>query len=197
MRSKNSFVIIFTLILIAVFSLSSFEAFAAPSSRNKPSQQFKIEDDEDWLDDEDEDEDENWDEEEDEDDLPSKPEAPQAEVDYWQSRGLTPERSSTNANKVIRSYKLDKDVERMLLEKHKYAGNSGIGKRAQMERYEDILRYFDHDYFAAYMIAQLNFEMQRYSTADKWINKALELYPYYYPAKRLAPKIKGALEKNR
>ena len=191
MHSRKFLTMILSLIVLFVFSLHSFnfEAFGAGYFKDNPNVDYEIEEDEDDEDDEDyEDEDEDED-----DELPSSRQTPSQTsnngANYWKNRGIKPEQKSTDANKVIASYKLNATDNRILREKHKSAGNSSIGKREQSQRYSRIFTLYPYDYLAAYNVALLNFEMTRYSTALEWIDKSLAVYPDYIPAKRLKPKI--------
>ena len=197
MHSRKFLTMILSLIVLFVFSLHSFnfEAFGAGYFKDNPNADYEIEEDEDDEDDED------YEDEDEDDELPSSRQTPSQTsnngANYWKNRGIKPEQKSTDANKVIASYKLNATDNRILREKHKSAGNSSIGKREQSQRYSRIFTLYPYDYLAAYNVALLNFEMTRYSTALEWIDKSLAVYPDYIPAKRLKPKIEGAFKKNR
>lgn len=206
MLSKKFLVLILAVIIACAFSFGAYAASGQGYFGPGTGSDYEVEDD---YDDEDEDDDDDYyDDEAEEDEAPVvvpniEPEPEQeimkikADSGYWYKQNFRPESRSTNTKKVIQSYRLDGASERVLLAKHKSAGNSEIGKREQSMRYIRIFLEYPYDYFAAYKAAEMNYGMSRYSTAQKWIDTALEVYPDYSPAERLKVKINGALKRVR
>ena len=186
MFSKKFLVFILSIIILASFS---FRAFAASGQGY-----FGPDNGDDYqLEEEDEDYEDEY---EDDDNYVTVPPAP-SENNYWEKRNITPEQRSVDAAKVIKSYQLDRNVARILLDKHRDAENTRIGKREQSQRYERIIRDYPYDYLAAYKAAELNYDMGRYSTALKLLEASLRIYPSYIPASRLRTKVQGAVNRNR
>ena len=63
-----------------------------------------------------------------------------------------PEKYSEDTAKVINSYGLAKNRAKNLINKHKDAA-AGMGNKEKVDRYQQILREFPMDYFAAYKAA--------------------------------------------
>ena len=197
MFSKKFLVFLLSLIILASFSFGAFAASGQGYFGPGNGDNYNLEEEDDFEDEDDYADKEN----EEEDDYVTVPPAPpenndyhkeviedqkyRVESTYWEKRNIKPEQRSQDANTIIKSYKLNPTDDRILREKHKSAGNSAIGKREQAQRYARIFTLYPYDYFAAYRVAQLNFEMQRYSTAKEWINKSVAVYPDYVPAKKL------------
>ena len=213
MFSKKFLTLILTLIILASFSFGAFAASGQGYFGSGKSNGYEVEEtnddegdyDDDYDDDDDNDDNDDW---EDEEDVVTVPPAPKdvveidevtyhMEVNYWKGRNLSPERKSVDAAKVIKSYQLDKNVARILLDKHRDAEKTQIGKREQAQRYQRIVTTYPYDYLAAYKAGLLNYEMGRYSTALKWAEASLQIYPNYVPASTLRNKARGAMNRNR
>ncbi len=104
------------------------------------------------------------------------------------------ENRSEDPQKVISSYGLDGGTANALIQRHKDAAK-GKGNREQSERYINITNQYPMDYLAPYKAALANYEMGRNSTAQKFVNIALERNPNYVPAKQLKRKVEGALKR--
>ena len=184
MFSKKFLVFILSIIILASFS---FRAFAASGEGY-----FGPDNGDDYqLEEEDEDYEDEY---EDDDNYVTVPPAP-SENNYWEKRNITPEQRSVNSAKVIESYQLDRNVARVLLNKHRDAEKTQVGKREQAQRYEIIFGEYPYDYFAAYKVAELHYDMGHYGTALKWVDISLKVYPNYYPASALRKKASGALKR--
>ena len=104
------------------------------------------------------------------------------------------ENKSEDPKKVITSYGLDSGTTTALINKHRDAAK-GKGNRELSERYINLSNQYPQDYLAPYKAAVANYDMTRYSTAQKWCRVALERNPNYVPARQLMRKIEGALKR--
>ena len=132
-------------------------------------------------------EEEDEEEADDEEGVPIAPSLKKATI--WKK---PPEKYSDDTTKVIKSYGLASGTN-VLINKHKEAA-AGQGNRQKAERYSKILKKYPMDYLAAYRAAEVIFAMGRNGQALKWVNKSLEIYPDYMPARRLKKQIQGALK---
>lgn len=210
MLSKKFLVLILAVLIACAFSLGAYAASGQGYFGPGTGDSYEIDED---YDEDDDDDDDYYDDEDDDGDEPDAPvivpspsPEPEPEPDiieiksdlsYWKSKNFKPETKSTEAKKVIQSYRLDGAVTRVLIDKHKSAAYTEVGKREQYDRYVIILNEYPFDYFAAYKAAEMNYDMRKYSTALKYIDKSLEIYPDYIPAIRLRRKIQAGLKRVR
>ena len=202
MFSKKFLVFLLSLIVLAAFSFGAFAASGQGYFGSGNGDNYQLEDEDDYDDYDDED---DYDDDDDYVTVPSTPpennsnnkyEVPtNQELTYWEKRNITPEQRSVNSAKVIESYQLDRNVARDLLNKHRDAEKTQVGKREQAQRYEIIFGEYPYDYFAAYKVAELHYDMGHYGTALKWVDISLKVYPNYYPASALRKKASGALKR--
>ena len=104
------------------------------------------------------------------------------------SRRKKLETSSTDAKKVIRSYKLSPAQEKALIAAHSKASKASNAKK-KYESYKQLSEADINDYLAAYNTGKYALELSMYTEAREWASKALFVNPNYKPAQALIDKI--------
>ena len=98
------------------------------------------------------------------------------------------ENVSTEAKKVIKSYGLKPQKEKILLSEHSRASKANNAKK-KYEAYKKISDDNPDDFLAAYNTGKYALEQSMYVEAREWASKALFFNPNYKPAKDLIDKI--------
>ena len=98
------------------------------------------------------------------------------------------ETSSTDAKKVIRSYRLNPAQEKALITAHSKASKAS-NARKKYESYKQLSEADINDYLAAYNTGKYALELSMYTEAREWASKALFVNPNYKPAQTLIDKI--------
>ncbi len=104
------------------------------------------------------------------------------------------ERYSEDPDKVIHSYGLSTTAELDLIDLH-HSAKRAKAKRERYDRYIMILSDYPKDYLAAYEAAVSAYDMTEYDKALHWVNKSLEIFPQYVPARQFKRKIEGGLKR--
>jgi len=104
------------------------------------------------------------------------------------------ENHSDKAKKVIPSYGLDSNQTNHLLKRHAEIEKM-LSKEETIEEYENLFRDFSNiDYFAAYRVAKLSFEIGKNARASTWAEKSLAINPGYAPAKKVLQAAKNKMK---
>ena len=98
------------------------------------------------------------------------------------------ETSSTDAKKVIRSYRLTPTKEKALITAHSKASKANNAQK-KYESYKQLSEADVNDYLAAYNTGKYALELSMYIEAREWSSKALFVNPNYTPAQALIEKI--------
>lgn len=98
------------------------------------------------------------------------------------------ETSSTDAKKVIKSYRLTPTKEKALIAAHSKASKASNAQK-KYESYKQLSEADINDYLAAYNAGKYALELSMYMEAREWASKALFVNPNYKPAQALIEKI--------
>ena len=98
------------------------------------------------------------------------------------------ENASTDTKKVIKSYGLNLNAEKNLINLHTKASKASTAKK-KYDAYRKISDSNMNDYLAAYNTGRYALEQSMYIEAREWASKALFVNPNYIPAKNLIDKI--------
>ena len=98
------------------------------------------------------------------------------------------ETSSTDTKKVIKSYGLDPNKEKALINAHSKAAKASNSKK-KYEAYKLLSNADVNDFLAAYNTGKYALEQSMYMEAREWASKALFINPNYKPAQNLIAKI--------
>ena len=103
------------------------------------------------------------------------------------------ERKSTDPEKVIPTYELPRDAEKMLIQLHKDALKL-ISKPGRIEAYTKIFDIYDGDFLAAYYAGLAEFDSNNGRQSKEWCEVALAINPHYLPAKLLMKRAEGLIK---